>query len=116
MDFLVAVANDYAVGRIGIDRERKAGEGVAVLWSLAVMPNLQRLGIGTALIRAAEDDAGNQGALAAEIGVEAWNNDARRLYERLGYTAFGREEDTETGEPIELLRRSLPSCSVAENN
>ncbi|MGH2819513.1 MAG: GNAT family N-acetyltransferase, partial [Actinomycetota bacterium] len=42
--FLVAEANAYAVGRIGIDLTKRVSERVAHLWSFAVLPNLQRLG------------------------------------------------------------------------
>ena len=42
-------------------------------------------GIGTALMRAAEDWAREQGLEVLELDVAEPNADARRLYERLGY-------------------------------
>jgi ribosomal protein S18 acetylase RimI-like enzyme len=104
--FLAAFANGAPVGRLGIDFGQKAAEAVVVLWSFAVLPSLQRLGIGTALIGAAETIAAARGARTSEIGVETWNRDARRLYERLGYRLAG-EEPGDRGEKIVLLRRSL---------
>src|SRR5947209_2306505 len=54
-ELLVAVMNGFAVARLGIDFTRRPA--TALLWSFAVIPNLQRLGIGTALIHTAEEIA-----------------------------------------------------------
>ena len=86
-ELLVAVVNDFAVGRLGIDFTRIPD--AALLWSFAVIPNLQRLGIGTALIHAAEEIARTRGFAIAEIEVDKGNAGARALYERLGYTVTG---------------------------
>jgi ribosomal protein S18 acetylase RimI-like enzyme len=83
-ELLVALINDFAVGRVGVDLTRVPG--AALLWSFAVIPNLQRLGIGTALIHAAEEIARTRGFAIAEIEVDKGNDGARSLYERLGYT------------------------------
>jgi ribosomal protein S18 acetylase RimI-like enzyme len=82
-ELLVAVANGFAVGRLGIDFVRRPG--AALLWSFAVVPHLQGLGIGTALVRAAEAVARGRGFAAAEIDVAKENPRAQALYERLGY-------------------------------
>lgn len=78
-----------AVG--GIDYTVKPGAGT--LWQLGVHPALQSCGIGTLLIRSAEQRIGARGLTRAELGVEESNPRARALYERLGYRAFGREVD-----------------------
>lgn len=89
-ELLVAVANEFAVGRIGIDFARRPGR--AVLWSFAVIPNLQGLGVGTALIRAAETICLDRGVATVEIDVGKDNFRARALYERLGYAVVGEEQ------------------------
>jgi ribosomal protein S18 acetylase RimI-like enzyme len=91
-ELLVAVANGFPVGRIGIDFTRRVGK--AVLWSFAVIPNLQGLGIGTALIRTAEATSSGRGVTTVEIDVGKDNPRAQALYERLGYTVVGEEQGT----------------------
>jgi ribosomal protein S18 acetylase RimI-like enzyme len=89
-ELLVAVANDFAVGRIGIDVVRRPGK--ALLWSFAVIPHLQGLGIGTALIEAAEAVVAERGFETIEIHVGKDNPRAQQLYERLGYSVVGEEQ------------------------
>jgi ribosomal protein S18 acetylase RimI-like enzyme len=89
-ELLVAVVNDFAVGRLGIDFTRIPD--AALLWSFAVIPNLQRLGIGTALTHAAEEIARTRGFSIAEIEVDKRNVGARALYERLGYAVTGERQ------------------------
>ena len=110
--YVVAVANDYPVGRLGVDFARARRAGAVRLWSMAVIPHLQSLGIGSALIRAAEELAVQRGRRSAEIGVEERNEGARRLYKRLGYRRFG-EERGERGEAILLLERRLYGATIA---
>jgi ribosomal protein S18 acetylase RimI-like enzyme len=106
--FLLAVANGQPVGRLGLDFGRKAAEGIVHLWAFSVLPSLQRLGIGTAMIRAAESliAAAPKGATVVEVGVEEWNHDAAKLYRRLGYRDDGIERSG-NGEVILLLRRPI---------
>jgi len=77
------------VGIGGIDYVRSPGAGT--LWQLAVHGALQSLGIGTLLIRAAEQRIRARGLDRAELAVEESNPRARALYERLGYVEFDRE-------------------------
>jgi ribosomal protein S18 acetylase RimI-like enzyme len=102
------------VGRLGIDYGRKAAQGIVHLWAFGVLPALQRLGIGTALMREAEAliAASPRAATLIEIGVDEWNQEAAKLYRRLGY----RDADAERGgkgEPIRLLRRPISATSSA---
>jgi len=63
--------------------------GVPRLDHLEVLGPFTRRGIGTALIRAAEDTARRLGHERMALGVGVDNRDARRLYERLGYVDWG---------------------------
>jgi ribosomal protein S18 acetylase RimI-like enzyme len=107
--WLLALAQGRPVGRIGVDFASKAEEGVVHLWAFSVLPVLQGYGVGSALLRAAEAVAADEGpaeARALEIGVEEENVAARRPYERFGY-AFYCQEQGQLGEPILLLRKPL---------
>lgn len=64
--------------------------GVGTIYQLSTHPELQGLGLGTALISAAEERISRRGLSVARVGVEDDNPRARVLYERLGYRAFGR--------------------------
>ena len=102
-ELLVAELNSFAVGRLGIDFARVPD--AALLWSFAVIPHLQGLGIGTALIAEAEKLAGARGFGIAEIHVEQDNPAAQRLYERLGYEVVG--ENRAGGASEWVLRKQL---------
>ena len=112
--FLVAFANGQPVGRLGLDFGRKAEERVVHLWAFSVLPSLQRLGIGTAMMGAAESliAAAPRGAAVIEVGVEEWNHDAAKLYRRLGYRDEGAERGG-NGEVIRLLRRSVAEIQAS---
>jgi ribosomal protein S18 acetylase RimI-like enzyme len=110
--FLLALLNGRPVGRLGIDFGRKADEGIVHLWAFGVLPALQRLGIGTALIRKAESliVSTPRAVTFVEVGVDEWNDDAARLYRRLGYRHAGTERGSK-GEAIRLLRRPLSALT-----
>ncbi|EWM19505.1 acetyltransferase, GNAT family [Kutzneria sp. 744] len=92
VDYLaVCPPSDIPVAIGGVDYEARPGAGV--IWQLAVMPALQSCGIGTVLIRAAEDRIRRRDLSTAELSVEEDNPRARALYERLGYHAYGSEKD-----------------------
>jgi ribosomal protein S18 acetylase RimI-like enzyme len=112
--FLLALANGQPVGRLGLDYGRKAGDGIVHLWAFSVLPSLQRGGIGTAMMRAAESliAAAPRGATVVEVGVDEWNHDAAKLYRRLGYRNGGVEHGG-NGEVIVLLRRSIAEIQAS---
>ena len=60
----------------------------------------QSRGIGTALMSAAEEHVCARGLNAIVLGVEDANPHARRLYERLGYVEFARDEFKYVGAPV----------------
>ena len=57
----------------------------AVLDYVVVTASMRRLGVGSALVAAAEAWARGHGVAWIELGVYEFNEDARRLYESLGY-------------------------------
>jgi GNAT superfamily N-acetyltransferase len=77
---------------------------VALLDELYVVPAVRDQGLGTALLAAAEAVVRERGAELLEINVDAGDTDARRFYERHGYT------NTEPGqdEPMLYYYRELP--------
>ncbi|MGW4806739.1 GNAT family N-acetyltransferase [Kitasatospora sp. NPDC004272] len=98
-----------AVG--GVDYTPAPGAGT--LWQLGVHPALRSCGIGTLLIRAAEQRITARGLAVAELGVEESNPRARALYERLGYRAFGRALDGWDVEDADgTLRRHETVCTL----
>ncbi|QKV97880.1 GNAT family N-acetyltransferase [Streptomyces sp. NA02950] len=110
VDYLaVCTPADLPVAIGGVDYQ--ASEGAGTLWQLAVLPALQSQGLGTLLIRAAERRIRARGLRRAELGVEEDNPRARTLYERLGYTAYGRAPDAWDEEgPDGSVRRHETMC------
>jgi ribosomal protein S18 acetylase RimI-like enzyme len=93
VDYLAACPpSDLPVAIGGIDYAENPGTGT--LFQLSVHPALQSCGIGTLLIQAAEQRIRARGLHRAALGVEKSNPRARALYDRLGYTAYGRAPDS----------------------
>jgi ribosomal protein S18 acetylase RimI-like enzyme len=96
------------VGCLDLTRRPDAGE----IGQLAVHPAMQSCGLGTLLIRAAEQRILDRGLDRAELAVESRR--ARELYERLGYRAYGTEtvswpvDDGMYTTEVTLMRRQLP--------
>ena len=88
---LVAVADGRVVGMVELWLKRpRDAEGariarIKVDLGLAVAPDWRGRGVGSALMRAAEDWARAHGAERMVLDLDAYNDGARRLYERLGY-------------------------------
>jgi ribosomal-protein-alanine acetyltransferase len=64
------------------------GTSLARLYSLAVDPAFRHLGIGTALITAAEQSALEHECIALRLEVRRDNSNSIRLYKKLGYKEF----------------------------
>ncbi len=82
---VIAETNCLPAGQIWMDLVKKREEGVGFLWAMRVLPWLQRMGIGTSLMNAAEEVLRRRGFAWAELGVEKDNTDAQRFNERRGY-------------------------------
>lgn len=93
---LVAEANGFPAGQAWIDFARKAHLDLATLWAVRVFPAFQRSGLGTLLMRAAENAVLERGVKEAELGVDRDNSGVLRFYRALGYTAAGTEQGTFT--------------------
>jgi GNAT superfamily N-acetyltransferase len=76
---------------------------VALLDELYVVPGERRRGIGTALLKAAEDECRQRGSGLLEINVDGEDAAARRFYERHGYT----DRDPGQAEPELYYHRDL---------
>ena len=101
---IVALAPDgTVVGMIELwlkrPRDRRGARipRIHVDLGLAVAPDWRGRGVGSALMRAAEAWAREQGAERMTLDLDAANDGALRLYERLGYTVHALEMD----KPIE---------------
>ncbi|WP_327191686.1 GNAT family N-acetyltransferase [Streptomyces xinghaiensis] len=110
VDYLaVTTPVDLPVAIGGIDYQ--VAEGAGTLWQLAVLPALRSCGLGTLLIRAAEQRIRDRGLRGAELAVEENNPRARALYERLGYVAYGRKPEAWDEEgPDGAIRRYRTVC------
>ncbi len=79
----IVVVDGRDVGHLGVD---DAGDGPVVLRMIALAPEVQRRGIGAAIVRDILHDAHRRGR-AVMLRVTEENIAARRLYERLGFRA-----------------------------
>jgi ribosomal protein S18 acetylase RimI-like enzyme len=64
--------------------------GLGARWTLSdlfVDPSARRSGVGEALVRACMDHCRSSGAQGLQLLTEQANSGAKRLYERLGWTA-----------------------------
>lgn len=87
-DFLVVVSSGALVGRIYRDgvAPEATGEACDTVIDVSLLPGWRGRGLGTALLRAVMEDAARRGRGVA-LSVFVPNERARRLYERLGFTA-----------------------------
>jgi ribosomal protein S18 acetylase RimI-like enzyme len=94
--FLVALDGDLVIGSImaGYDGHR------GWLYALAVLNSRRRRGIGTALVRRAEDRLRSMGCNKINLQVRASNATVVEFYERLGYMI---EERTSMGKRVASL-------------
>ena len=71
----------------------RQGTRLARLYSLAVAPGYQGLGLARRLLQQAELDTRSTGALYLRLEVASTNSAAIALYRQLGYTQFGLYRD-----------------------
>ena len=86
---LVAVLKGRAVGAVSIGGWGHQRVGSLRLFALDVGPAFQGIGVGTALINAVETIAAERNLDEVNLEVEIDNDDAIRLYRRLGYRICG---------------------------
>lgn len=93
---LIADFNRFPVGQIFLQLQssRPTPDQTTRIYfyALRVLEPFQRMGIGTALLHAAEAFAGRQNYGWATIAAGKDNPAARQLYERHGYAVCGEEE------------------------
>ena len=84
----VIEVDNERVGRLRITRSADCIE----LSGIQLLPDVQRRGIGTAVIEDLKVQAASVG-IPLELDVEKDNPDARKLYERLGFVQVDETED-----------------------
>jgi ribosomal protein S18 acetylase RimI-like enzyme len=95
----VAIAGDRVVGVVSIrEQTHFTGQTDAYVGELAVASGMERRGIATALMNAAEAWAARRGLAFVTLHTGAANQPARSLYRRLGY----HEEEL-------LLTKAIPA-------
>ncbi len=92
----VAEIGDEIIGQIFVQFSRYrshkgARASTGYLQSFRIKPPFRNHGIGTRLIRMAEEALIERGYKRAVIAVAQDNQDARRLYERNGYSVFRKD-------------------------
>lgn len=114
---LVAEADGRVVGMVELwlkrprDPESAREPRVKVDLGLAVAPDWRGKGVGTALMRAAEDWARARGAERMVLDLDVHNAGAQRLYERLGYEVEAIAMD----KPIEPDPSTVDAPDVVRN-
>jgi RimJ/RimL family protein N-acetyltransferase len=71
-----------------VDRPTRAHNGIL---GIALLPEARGRGIGSALLRAALDDARRFGFTRVELSYRSGNARVGRLYERFGFVVEGRQ-------------------------
>jgi SAM-dependent methyltransferase len=77
--------------RVGRLRIRRTPESIE-LCGIQLLPEVRNRGIGAAIIRELQAESAGAG-VPLDLGVEKDNPDARRLYDRLGFTKVGESGD-----------------------
>ncbi len=80
----VAETDSGIVGFLSVEAHRK--EGFLYLDDFSVTKKFRGFGIGTSLMKKAEEYAKEIGVLSIALHVEKSNTDACRFYQRFGYT------------------------------
>lgn len=93
---LVAEMNDFPVGQIYVQYDSKNtqhADGISrgYIYAFRVMSHMQRCGIGTELLKAAEHLLIGKGFQFATLQVSKTNEKARRLYQKNGYRVFNED-------------------------
>jgi len=100
----VAVAGDRIVGAA---RARAAGE-LLLVGRIAIAPDLQGEGLGSALLEAVEERGREVGCRTAELFTGSFSQANIQLYERLGYRESERVEQGEGVAEVYLRKQLHP--------
>ncbi|HZX05714.1 GNAT family N-acetyltransferase [Kribbella sp.] len=85
-ELYVVEVDERPAGRLRVSRTPEAVE----LNGIQLHPDVQNRGIGTAIISALQSEATRRG-VPLQLNVERDNPNARRLYDRLGFTKVGED-------------------------
>ena len=88
-DMLVAELDGRVVGTVSLGGHGFQRPGSLRLFALDVGTGFRRRGVGTALVHAVEAVASHRDLAEVNLEVAVDNEDAVRLYERLGYRRHG---------------------------
>lgn len=88
------------------DKRFADGKEKAHLHHARVAEGMRGRGIGSSLVRRAEEEARKRGFAEITLGVDETNEGAVRLYQRLGYHEFLKKKGRE-GEPIIGMKKEL---------
>lgn len=93
---LLAEADQAVIGQVFVHLQEGsdwlgAGGKRGYIYAFRVKPEWRRRGIGQQLMAAAEAELLRRGFVKAVIAVAQNNPDARRLYERLGYSLYAED-------------------------
>jgi N-acetylglutamate synthase-like GNAT family acetyltransferase len=105
--FLLAEEAGKLTGCVYVERRGERG----YFGLLAVDPALQRSGLGSRLVAAAEDDCRSAGCRVMDLTIVNLRTELPAFYHRLGYTESGTlpfPSDQHTNQPCHLVRMSKP--------
>ena len=101
--FLVATHNDQIAGAVLV----RIKQTIGYFGMLAVQPGMQRLGIGRALLEAAENHCRTHGCIEMTLSTGSFRRELVDRYSRLGYTVTSAEPAPKDGpysKPIEIVK------------
>jgi ribosomal protein S18 acetylase RimI-like enzyme len=95
----------------------RAKSSVGRIYSIAVDPNNVRGGIGSRLLRAAEQACVDRGMSRVRLEVDESNLAAISMYQRFGYRRVGRTEKYyENGAPALRMERRLENADFGQKS
>jgi len=105
--FLLAEEDGKLAGCIYVERRGERG----YFGLLAVDPTLQRSGLGSRLVAAAEDECRSAGCRVMDLTIVNLRTELPAFYNRLGYTESGTlpfPSDQHANQPCHLVKMSKP--------
>jgi ribosomal protein S18 acetylase RimI-like enzyme len=99
--------DDQGVGILTIGASRDSDLDVACtgeIWGIYIAPEYWRQGIGTRLLQKGERILRSRGYNEIVLWVLAENRDARRFYEKMGFSLDGMSKMVELGKPLKAVR------------